>query len=300
VSEPRAEGADGSGGEPATPAADPAVCYRHPDREAHIRCVRCERRICPECMIPASVGFQCPECVREGNKSVRRAKTVFGGRVTNDPGWVSKVLIGLNVVAYVLQVGIGPEVEQRFWLIGGPVFDPRLGADVGVADGEYWRLLTAAFLHGSVIHLALNMYALFLFGPPLEAALGRARFLALYQVSALGGSAASYAVAGPASPSLGASGAVFGLLGAFFVVNRRLRRDSSGLIVLLIINLGFSFLAPNIDWRAHLGGLVTGALCTVALAYAPERRRNPVQVAGIAVVLVVVLVVVILRTLSLR
>jgi membrane associated rhomboid family serine protease len=300
VSEPGAEGADGPGGEAATPAADPAVCYRHPEREAHIRCVRCERRICPDCMIPASVGFQCPECVREGNKSVRRATTIFGGRVTDDPGWVSKVLIGINVVAYVLQVSVGPSVEHRFWLIGGPVFDPRLGEVVGVAHGEYWRLLTAAFLHGSVIHIALNMYALYLFGPPLEAALGRARFLALYLVAALGGSAASYAVAGPASPSLGASGAVFGLLGAFFVVNRRLGRDSTGLMVLLAINLAFGFIAPNIDWRAHLGGLVTGALCAVAIAYAPERRRTPVQVAGIAAVLVVVLVVVTLRTLSLR
>jgi membrane associated rhomboid family serine protease len=300
VSEPRAEGADGAGGEAASPAADPAVCYRHPDREAHIRCVRCERRICPACMVPASVGFQCPECVREGNKSVRRATTIFGGRITDDPGWVSKVLIGINVVVYALQVVIGPTLEHRFWLIAGPVFDVRLGETVGVADGEYWRLLTAAFLHGSVIHLALNMYALYLFGPPLEAAFGRARFLALYVVAALGGSAASYAVASPGQPSLGASGAVFGLLGAFFVVNRRLRRDSSGLLVLLAINLAYGFIAPNIDWRAHLGGLVTGALCAVALAYAPERRRTALQVAGLVAVLVVVLVVVMLTTLSLQ
>jgi len=299
VSELGAEGADGAGGEAPPAGADPAVCYRHPDREAHIRCVRCERRICPDCMIPASVGFQCPECVKQGNASVRRARTVFGGRVTADPGWVSKVLIAINVLVYVLQVVIGPTVEHRFWLIAGPVFDPRLGEIVGVADGEYYRLLTAAFLHGSVIHLALNMYALFLFGPPLEAAFGRARFLAVYLVSALGGSAASYAVAAPGSPSLGASGAVFGLLGAFFVVNRRLGRDSSQLLILLVINLAFGFLAPNIDWRAHLGGLATGALCAAAIAYAPAGRRVPVQVAGIAAVLVVALVVVALRTAAL-
>ena len=294
-----AESADGSDGEPTAAAADPAVCYRHPDREAHIRCVRCERRICPDCMIPASVGFQCPECVKQGNKAVRRATTVFGGRVTDDPGWVSKVLIAINVIAYVLQVAVGSTVERHFWLIGGPVFDPRLGQVVGVADGEYWRLLTAAFLHGSLIHLALNMYALYLFGPPLEAAFGRARFLALYLVSAVGGSAASYAVAAPGSPSLGASGAVFGLLGAFFVVNRRLGRDSSQLLVLLVINLAFGFIAPNIDWRAHLGGLVTGALCAAAIAYAPQRRRVQVQVVGIVVVLVVALAVVAVRTAAL-
>ncbi len=295
---PSGSGDAEGGGRP--PGVDPAVCYRHPDREAHIRCVRCDRRICPDCMIPASVGFQCPECVREGNKSVRRATTVFGGKVTGDPGWVSKVLIAVNVVVFVLQMGLGTVVEHRFWLIGGPVFDPRLGHVVGVADGEYWRLLTAAFLHGGVVHLLLNMYALYLFGPPLEAALGRARFAALYLVAAVGGSAASYAVAGPGQPSLGASGAVFGLLGAFFVVNRRLGRDSTGLFVLLAINLAFGFIAPNIDWRAHLGGLVTGGLCAVAIAYAPERRRTQLQVAGIVAVLAVVLVVVVLRTLSLR
>jgi membrane associated rhomboid family serine protease len=251
-------------------------------------------------MIPASVGFQCPECVKQGNASVRRARTVFGGRVSDDPGWVSKVLIGINVVVYVLQVAIGPTVEHRFWLVGGPVFDPRLGEVVGVADGEYWRLLTAAFLHGSIIHLGLNMYALFLFGPPLEAAFGRARFLAVYRVSAVGGSAASYAVAAPGSPSLGASGAVFGLLGAFFVVNRRLGRDSSGLIVLLVINLAYGFLVPNIDWRAHLGGLVTGALCASVIAYAPnDKRRNALQAAGFVVVLLVVLGVVVWRTAAL-
>jgi membrane associated rhomboid family serine protease len=300
VSELGAEGADGPGGESASLGADPAVCYRHPDREAHIRCVRCERRICPECMIPASVGFQCPECVKQGNKSVRQARTVFGGRVSDDPGWVSKVLIGINVVVYALQVIIGPTVEHRFWLIGGPFPDIVLREIVGVADGEYYRLLTAAFLHGSVIHIALNMYALYLFGPPLEAAFGRARFLALYLVSALGGSAASYAVAAYNTPSLGASGAVFGLLGAFFVVNRRLGRDSGGLIVLLVINLAYGFLVPNIDWRAHLGGLVTGALCAAVIAYAPnDKRRNAVQVAGFVVVLLVVAAVVVWRTAAL-
>ncbi len=297
-----APGTAGSGGpgDGSGPPADPAVCYRHPDREAHIRCVRCERRICPDCMVPASVGFQCPECVREGNKSLRVATTVFGGRVSSDPGYVSKLLIGLNVVAFVLQTAVGPTIEHRFWLIGGPVFDPRLGEAVGVADGEYWRLLTAAFLHGGVVHLLLNMYALYLFGPPLEAALGRARFAALYLVAAVGGSATSYAVAGPGQPSLGASGAVFGLLGAFFVVNRRLGRDSTGLFVLLAINLAFGFIAPNIDWRAHLGGLVTGGLCAIAIAYAPQRSRTVLQAAGIVLVLLLVVVVVALRTLSLR
>ena len=269
------------------PRSDPAVCYRHPDREAHIRCVRCERRICPECMIPASVGFQCPECVREGNKSVRQARTVFGGRVTTDPGWVSKVLIGINVVVYVLQQTVSG-FTFRFENIG-----------LYVADGDYYRLLTAAFLHASILHIALNMYALYLFGPPVEAALGRVRFAALYLVSALGGSALSYAFANPLVPSLGASGAVFGLLGAYLVLNRKLGRDTSGVMALLVINFVFGLIAPNIDWRAHLGGLVTGSLCAAVIAYAPADRRTAIQVGGFVVVAVLVVVVVLWRTAAL-
>jgi membrane associated rhomboid family serine protease len=292
VSEIGAEGADGSGG-PASPAADPAVCYRHPDREAHIRCVRCERRICPDCMIPASVGFQCPECVKQGNTSVRQARTVFGGRVSSDPGWVSKILIGINVVAFVLQQAVDG-FTARFYDLGAlPPGDPV----VGVASGEYYRLLTSAFLHGGLVHLLLNMYALYLFGPPVEAALGRVRFVALYLLSALGGSALSYAFASPVQPSLGASGAVFGLLGAFLVINRRLGRDTSGVLVLLAINFAYGFLVPRIDWRAHLGGLVVGALCAAVIAYAPnDKRRNAVQVAGFVVILILVLAVIAWRT----
>jgi membrane associated rhomboid family serine protease len=279
------------------PAADPAVCYRHPDREAHIRCVRCERRICPECMIPASVGFQCPECVREGNKSIRQARTVFGGRVTTDPGWVSKVLIGINVVAFVLQQSVSG-FTTRFFEIGLG-FDLLHNETIGVADGEYYRLLTAAFLHENVVHIALNMYALYLFGPPVEAALGRIRFLALYLLSALGGSALSYAFAAPNQPSLGASGAVFGLLGAFLVVNRKLGRDTSSVMVLLAINFVFGLLVPRIDWRAHLGGLIAGTLCAIAIAYAPAPRRTAIQIGGMVAVAVVVLAVIVWRTAAL-
>lgn len=279
------------------PGSDPAVCYRHPDREAHIRCVRCERRICPECMIPASVGFQCPECVREGNKSVRQARTVFGGRVSDDPGWVSKMLIAINVVAYVLQQTVSG-FTSRFYDIGAfppPPFD----AQIGVASGEYYRLITSAFLHGSILHIALNMYALYLFGPPVEAAIGRVRFLALYLLSAVGGSAVSYAFANPATPSLGASGAVFGLLGAYLVLNRKLGRDTSGVMALLVINFVFGLIAPNIDWRAHLGGLITGSLCAVAIAYAPADRRTAVQVGGFVVIAVLVVAVILWRTAAL-
>ena len=275
------------------------MCYRHPDREAYVRCVRCERRICPDCMIPASVGFQCPECVKTGNKDVRQARTVFGGRVSADPGWVSKVLVAVNVVMYVLQIGVGPTLERHLWLVGGLLAPDGTVLVEGVASGQYYRLLTAAFLHGGVVHLLLNMYALYMFGPILEGALGRLRFTVLYLVSALGGSAASYAFSGQLQPSLGASGAVFGLLGAFLVVNRRLGRDNSMIMVVLAINLGYGFLVPHIDWRAHLGGLVTGALVAAAFAYAPERRRPVVQAVGTLVVLLAVAALTLWRTVDL-
>jgi membrane associated rhomboid family serine protease len=247
-------------------------------------------------MIDASVGFQCPECVHEGNKSVREARTTFGGRVGGDDGLVTKVLIGINLVVFFLQL-VSSSVTARFELIGAFPTPPNV-AVVGVADGEYYRLLTAAFMHGGYLHIALNMYALYLFGPPLESALGRVRFLTLYLLSALGGSAASYAFNAPDGASLGASGAVFGLLGAFFIVNRKFGRDNSGLLVLVAINLAIAFLPGfgNIDWHAHVGGLITGVLVATALVYAPRKKRNIVQAAGCVVVLLMIVVVVALRT----
>ncbi|HEX6922104.1 MAG TPA: rhomboid family intramembrane serine protease [Actinomycetes bacterium] len=280
-------------------AEDTATCYRHPEREAHIRCTRCNRRICPDCMVAASVGFQCPECVRQGNKGVRRGRTVFGGAVTGDPGYVTKVLIAVNALMWLVQIGAGSSFERRLWLIGGPVFDPVLMEQVGVADGESYRLLTAAFLHGGLLHLALNMYALYLFGPPLEGALGRVRFIALYFISALGGSAVSYAFSNPAQPSVGASGAIFGLLGAFLVVSRRMGRDTTGVLILLAINFVYGLLVPRIDWHAHLGGLITGVLTAVAFAYAPKVGRTAVQTGGVLGVLAAVVVVVVWRTAAL-
>jgi len=285
-------------GPPAAPPGDaePATCYRHPGREAHVRCSRCDRRICPDCMIDASVGFQCPECVREGNKSVREARTSLGGRLTDNAGLVTKVLIAINVVVFFLQL-VSSSVTARFELIGAFPAPPSV-AVVGVADGEYYRLLTAAFMHGGYLHIALNMYALYLFGPPLESALGRVRYLTLYLLSALGGSAASYAINAPDGASLGASGAVFGLLGAFFIVNRKFGRDNSGLLVLVAINLAIAFLPGfgNIDWHAHVGGLITGALVATALVYAPRKKRNIVQAAGCVVVLLIIVALVVYRT----
>jgi membrane associated rhomboid family serine protease len=284
-------------GPPAAPSGDaePATCYIHPGREAHVRCTRCNRRICPDCMIDASVGFQCPECVREGNKSVRAARTSLGGRLTDNAGLVTKVIIAINLLVFLAQKA-SPSFENHFVLVGN-AFDVTTGHLVGVADGEYYRLLTAAFMHASILHIAFNMYALYLFGPPLEATLGRVRFLSLYLLSALGGSAASYAFNAPNQGSLGASGAVFGLFGAFFIVNRKFGRDNSGLLVLLAINLAFAFVpGTSIDWHAHVGGLITGCLVASALVYAPRDRRTVVQAAGSVVVLLIIVGLVVWRT----
>lgn len=276
----------------ASPPAPPQ-CYRHPGRETYIRCSRCERPICPDCMIPASVGFQCPECVREGAASVREARTVFGGRVAGSVPWVSYVLLGLIALSFLAQQVLGNSYTGQYALFGqiGPF---------GVAKGETYRLLTSAFLHGDWLHVALNAYALWLFGPALEQAFGRSRFAALYLLSALGGSAASYAFSEPGSVSLGASGAIFGLIAATMVVGRRLRRDNTGLWALLAINLALGFLVANIDWRAHVGGLVTGAAVAAALAYAPRKGRTAVHLGAFLAIAALVAVVVLVRTAMLR
>jgi membrane associated rhomboid family serine protease len=168
-----------------------------------------------------------------------------------------------------------------------------------VATGQWWRLFTAAFLHspGSILHILFNMYALYVLGPPLEAVLGRARFLALYLVAALGGSAASYAFSSPAAVSVGASGAIFGLFAAWIIAARRLNADARAMWVLLAINLAISFLGSQIDWRAHLGGLAAGAAVTAAMTYAPRgAARTGVQVTGTALTVVAAVALVAWRT----
>ncbi|AYY11376.1 rhomboid family intramembrane serine protease [Actinobacteria bacterium YIM 96077] len=273
------------------------TCYRHADRETYVRCSRCERHICPDCMTTAPVGFQCPECIQQGNKSVRQARTVLGGKVREHGDLITKTLIGINVAIWllVLVVQTGPvsdqmrmvygaswdEIPARFALVLGYSPDP---VSIGVVDGELYRLLTAAFIHQQVWHIGMNMLALFILGKALEPVLGRWRFITLYLLSALGGSAASLLAAGPYTMSLGASGAVFGLLGALFVVMRQFGRDVSAVVVILALNVVIGFTVPGIDWRAHLGGLVVGALLALVFARAPRRHRAVWGVAGSVVV----------------
>ena len=275
-------------------------CYRHPDRETYIRCQRCDRPICTQCQTQAAVGVQCPECVREGRASIpgpspaRRIANAF--RPSGTPV-VTYTLIGLCVVVFGLQ-----------WLSGGAVtdwgvFDPR------VAGSQPWRLITAGFLHSTAfvfpVHLLFNMYALYAFGPALESFLGRARFLVLYLLAIVGGSVAEVlnyqlivatngaivqATGGfiSAAQSLGASGAIFGLMGALLVGRKAIGLRLGPLLIVAAINLGIGFVVPSIAWQAHLGGLGIGAaIMAVYLATRRPEARTPqiIAVAGIAVAL---------------
>ncbi|MGA5041522.1 rhomboid family intramembrane serine protease [Streptomyces capoamus] len=276
------------------------VCYRHPDRETGVRCTRCERPICPECMVSASVGFQCPDCVRGGSGTghapqASRPRTLAGGTVTADPRLLTKGLIGINLAVFLAQLAAGDRFTNRFELIG-QAYTPLLDGVQGIAEGQYYRLLTAMFLHGGYVHILFNMLSLWWIGGPLEVALGRARFLALYFVSGLAGSALTYLLAAPNQPSLGASGAIFGLFGATAVLMRRLNYDMRPIIALLVINLIFTFGWSNISWQAHIGGLVAGVVTGYAMVHAPRERRSLVQYGTCAVVLALSVALVLVRT----
>ncbi|WP_066945905.1 rhomboid family intramembrane serine protease [Streptomyces lushanensis] len=280
-------------------------CYRHPGRETGIRCTRCERPICPECMVDASVGFQCPECVRQGSGSGRgpaphQPRTLAGGTIAADPRLITKVLLGINVAVFiaVLAVGDGYRLVDDLDLVGR-AYDPATGHFVGVAEGQWYRLLTSAFLHQELWHIAFNMLSLWWLGGPLEAALGRIRFLALYLLSGLAGSAFTYLIASPNQGSLGASGAVFGLLGATAVVMRRLQYDMRPVFALLALNLLFTFTWPGIAWEAHVGGLVAGTVIAIGMVHAPRDRRALVQYGTCALVLAATIATVVVRTASL-
>jgi membrane associated rhomboid family serine protease len=296
---------DQAPGSPETPAAagGSPVCYRHPDRETGISCTRCGRPICPDCMVDASVGFQCPDCVRTGAGTghaphVSRPRTIAGGTVTGDPRLVTKVLLGINLAVWFAVLGAGDRLVSELDLVG-LVRDPMTLQVVGVAEGQWYRLLTAMFLHQQVMHILFNMLSLWWLGPPLEAALGRVRFLALYLLAGLGGSALSYLLAAPNQPSLGASGAIFGLLGATAVLMRRMRYDMRPVIALLALNLLFTFTWANIAWQAHIGGLVVGAAVAYGMVHAPREHRALVQRGTCLVALLAMVAVVWVRTLEL-
>ncbi|MCK1794561.1 rhomboid family intramembrane serine protease [Streptomyces sp. XM4193] len=276
-------------------------CYRHRERETGISCTRCERPICPECMISASVGYQCPECVREGSgtghsPSANQPRTVAGGLLVSDTRLVVKILLAINVTVFVAVLAVGDDLVSRLAMIGYAI-DPGTFSMVGVADGQWYRLVTSAFLHQEFWHIGFNMMALWFLGPPLEQALGRLRFITLYLLSALGGNVLTYWLMAQNVLSLGASGAIFGLFGATAVLMRRMRSDMRPIAVLLGINLVITFLPGlNIAWQAHLGGLIVGAVVAYALVHAPRQSRTAVQYGTCLAVLALLLVACVVRT----
>ncbi len=259
-------------------------CYRHPDRRGGVSCQRCDRLICVDCMRQASVGFHCPECTaRSGAGPVTVSPQAAESA---SPPVVTRVLLALNGLAFLYSVVLSrsaggiTRIDQGLLIDGGLFARARLidgGAVrwIGVDTGEYYRLVTSAFLHDGVFHLAFNMYALWLLGQLLEAGFGRARLLALFVVSMLGASFGALLLA-PNSPTVGASGAVFGLMGAMVLVQRAIGSNlwRSPLMMILMLNLAFTLLVPRISVGGHLGGLVAGAGMG-ALMLAFERRGAP-------------------------
>ena len=254
-------------------------------------------------MRQASVGFHCPECVAEGQAGIRKARTPYGGAVRSRGDLVTKALIGVNVAIFlVIQLtGRGTSaLLVQLAMLGRDDYAATAGVAAGVADGGYWRLLTSVFVHAEALHLLFNMVALWVFGPMLESLLGRLRFIALYLVCGLAGSVAVYLLTAPRAFTVGASGAVFGLLGAALVVSLRRGYDVRWLLGLLAINAVFSLLGPRISWQGHLGGLLGGLALGGAIAYAPKMRRNGAQWLAFAAVLGLCLVAVVWRTAALH
>lgn len=269
----------------------PQVCPRHPERTTYLACTRCGRPACPQCLVPASVGFHCVECISTQPKP--QGRTLIGARGSASGTAVTKAILFACIAAFVAQQAV-PGFTRQFWLLGLAYDAPSL---VGVAVGEWWRLITVGFLHAGFVHIAFNMYALWLLGPGLERVYGPRRFAVIYALALLGGSTASFLFNAPNTPAVGASGAIFGLFGATIVVARRFGRDASSIYSILLINVIIGFVVPNIDWRAHAGGLVIGSLTAWLL---DGRRGRSAMLVGPIVVTVGLAAAVLWRAMELR
>jgi membrane associated rhomboid family serine protease len=276
------------------------TCYRHPKVATGVHCTRCGRPICPDCMTPAPVGYQCPECVREAQSSVpgRRVRLKF---VVGRPGFMVTALMAVNVFMFLIEVAVGgtgglfegPSAQKLFEL--GALFPPAIAHTTVLPEhGQYWRLISAMFLHAGILHIAMNMYALYLFGYLIEGAFGWVRFLAIYFIAGFLASVASFTFGPVIEVGVGASGAIFGLLGSWIAHNYRRRGTAMAeanlrwalMLILLNVVIAFSFRA--IDWRAHLGGVIAGFLAGwLAEGFGPPQTRRAVQVGGLALLVVI-------------
>jgi membrane associated rhomboid family serine protease len=256
-----------------------ATCYRHPSRETGVSCSNCGRPICPDCMTTTPVGMRCPECTKQRTRVMRMRDISAVPRVTY-------TLIAINVIAFLAEGnitatggGLGNSVYQKGALLGSSELTPFAGQ--GVAHGQWWRIVTGGFLHENLIHIGFNMYVLYVLGQMLEPALGSLKFAVVYGVSLLTGSLGALIVS-PHSLTVGASGAVFGLMGAAAVETRarQIPLMQSGVGGLILINLIISFTIPGISWGGHIGGLIGGALATAVIRLGDRLRAQALALAG--------------------
>lgn len=282
-------------------------CYRHPLRETGVRCVRCNRPICPDCMRPGSVGFQCPDDVKAGRIVTR---TSIGAPVsTASQPIVTWTLIGLNVAAYLVTAVQSPRgftENQAAKLFANWVLQPYAVAHGNEGSQQLYRLITSGFLHLGPLHLALNMLALYFLGPPLERLLGWWRFSALYGLALLGGSTAVYVFDTRYVAVAGASGAIYGLFAGVLIMARRLGADIRSLAFIIVANFAFTFTISGVSKLGHIGGFVIGALVAIALSgltlpgrQTPARVATAVQGAALGGILAVLIVAIALRTAAL-
>lgn len=279
------------------------TCYRHPQRETFLSCSECGRPICPDCSYDAPVGQKCPECVRAAG----RQKIIRGRAVLAEPSFqtspVAFTLIVINVIIFVIGLSSTSLQNDLVRNFGSLRLATDQGALIGVEAGQWWRVITAAFLHGGFLHILFNMYFLYIFGPRLEQQVKSGSFAGIYLASAAGGSLASVLFGPPNVPSIGASGALFGLFGAWLYAAYRQRGSAAGkamfnqLGAILLLNMALPFFIRNIDWHGHLGGLFTG----VAIAFLWERlasgRRNARvkrTIIAFAVLVVIMAIVIVL------
>jgi len=247
------------------------TCYRHPDRTTGLSCSECGRPICTECMTMAPVGIRCPEHSGKPQGAQRVAQGARRAGLEGVGAKVTRTLIGINVAVYIAEVatgggvnGVGSTIYEKGVLIAGRAVDSH-GHLIGVAEGDWWRLITAAFLHYGPFHLLLNMFALYWFGSLLEQRIGSGRFLALYLVCGLAGSAGAL-LWSPLTPTVGASGAIFGILGAGLVLEQQ--RDyvfGGSALGIIVINFILTFSISSISKGGHIGGLIGGIIATLGL-----------------------------------
>ena len=296
----------------------PMTCYRHPGVPAGVVCTRCHRPICPACMVDAAVGFQCPECTKQGARETRQGLLPYGGSPSRDPRLTSIVLIAINTVIWLLasrtslgdHLGLVPRGVCLAANDSTQYYPDVLQAAVcaangdnwvaGVASGAWWQVVTSVFTHLAFLHLLVNMVSLYVIGPIIERVLGRTRFLVAYGISALAGSASVMWLTSPEASTVGASGALFGLMGALLLLAYKAKGNFKQVLIVIGANVAFTlFNIGSISWQGHFGGLVGGLVAAWIIAYAPRERRTQIQTYGLSALTVVILAAIVARALML-